>query len=750
MSRVRIDVRGMTCAACATRVQSALEEVEGVDEVRVNIATDVAVVEHQGADLHDLLLAVEDAGYEAAGAKSEDDDGVTKQQVGDDTPRERITDRRREEAMTWLMRVVAGVLLTIPIVALQMGPEWGLMIKNQQTRFTLLVVFTTATYLGIGWPYLTGAWRGLKHGSANMDTLVVLGAGVAWLYSSIVALGEIFMPPTAIISFEDLGRDPMTSTYFDAAAMILTLISVGKFLEAWAKGRAGSEIEALLDLAAKQATVKRDGEWVTIDATEVEVGELILVKPGERFPADGEVWKGSGTVDESMLTGESVPVHREPGDEVTGGTINVDGRLEIEARRVGSETTLAQITRVVEEAQESKAEAQRLADDVSSIFVPLIMVVATITFAFWYFKVGDLSGAIAPAVAVLIVACPCALGLATPTAIMVGTGRAAQRGILIRDAIALERVGELDVIVFDKTGTLTNGVMQVTDVVAEDEDEMLRVAAALESASEHPIARAIVQFVRERDLEVAEPEEFQNEPGSGVRATLGDTPCRIGKPLWIGADGAEDLEAEGKTVIAVECDGEVLGLIALRDELKDDAVEVVAALREREIEVWMITGDNERTATALAKAAGISPEHVRSGVAPTEKAGAIAELRGGVKQEDGTRTDRRVVAMVGDGINDGPALARADLGIALGSGTDVAIQSADITLVGSGLGRVLAALDISHATNRKIQQNLFWAFAYNIALVPVSALGFLQPIYAAGAMALSSVSVVTNSLLLRD
>ena len=737
MNRVRIDVRGMTCAACATRVQSALEKVQGVESVSVNVATDVAVVDFIGDDISPLLEAVDDAGYEAAGTTSDTDEPSDS-----DEPRERITDRRAAEARAWMWRVIAGVALTIPIMLLQMGPDWfGWRFDYQNMRLGVLTALTVAVFLGVGWPYLVGSWRGLKHGTANMDTLVILGSGVAMIYSGVVALAYIFTPPTAMILGEAF-QDPAHGTYFDAAAMILTLISVGKFLEAWAKGRAGAEIEALLDLAAKQATVKRDDDWVTIDAGEVQVGDLMLVRPGEKFPADGEIRSGTASVDESMLTGESVPTSRGPGAEVAGGTINVDGRLEVEATRVGAETTLAQITRVVEQAQESKADAQRLADDISSIFVPIIMLVATVTFAFWYFKVGGLSTAIAPAVAVLVVACPCALGLATPTAIMVGTGRAAQRGILIRNAIALERVGELDVIVFDKTGTLTQGVMEVTDLVADgvDEAELLRVAASLEAGSEHPIGRAIVRRAGQLEIELGEIEDFQNEPGSGIRATLDNVACRVGKPSWIGAGDTEELEAAGKTVIAVARDEKVIGVIALRDELKDDAAKVVAALGKRDIEVWMITGDNERTAQAIGEAAGIPAERIRAGVAPGDKAAAIEELRG---------ADKRVVAMVGDGINDAPALAKADLGIALGTGTDVAIQSADITLVGSGLGRVLAALDVSLATNRKIWQNLFWAFAYNIALVPVSAMGFLQPIYAAGAMALSSVSVVTNSLLLR-
>jgi Cu+-exporting ATPase len=469
----------------------------------------------------------------------------------------------------------------------------------------------------------------------------------------------------------------------------------------------------------------------------------MLVRPGEKIPTDGNVVSGSAAVDESMITGESVPVRREEGDEVVGGTIDTDGRLEVRATKVGKETALAQIAKMVEEAQQSKADAQRLADAVSSVFVPAIIVIAIVTFIAWFASTGTIASAILPAVAVLIVACPCALGLATPTAIMVGTGRSAQHGILIREAQALERVRELDAIVFDKTGTLTHGRMDVTDVLVigdVEESELLRIAASLESASEHPIGAAIVRRAEQAGLDVTEPADFRNEAGHGVIGRIGEADVRVGKPEWFDLDDprVDALEADGKTTVVVQIDGESSGIIAVRDELKEDARTVVEALSQRGIDVWMITGDNQRTARAIAHEVGIAPERVRAGVAPGDKADAIDELRVG----------DRVVAMVGDGVNDAPALARADLGIALGSGTDVAMQTADITLVGEALDRVLAAIDVSNATNRKIKQNLFWAFVYNTALVPVAAFGLLQPAFAAGAMALSSVSVVTNSLLL--
>ena len=727
---IKIDVRGMTCASCSTRVQNALSALPGVEEATVNYATDMAVVRlAAGAttDLAALAGAVESAGYEVADIRDEATEAPP-------TERESISERRAEEAQRWRRRWIAGLILTIPIMLLQMGPHWfdiAMTASLHTVQLVSLILLTGAVVAYVGRPYVTGAWKGLRHFSANMDTLVALGAGVAFVYSTFVAI-------LALAS----GGHP--EVFFDGAAMILTLISVGKHLEAKARGRAGAEIEALLDLAAKHATVRRGDDWVEISATDIVVGDRMLVRPGEKIPTDGVVETGEAAVDEAMLTGESVPAHRTAGDEVVGGTINKDGRLEVRATRIGSDTVLAQIASLVERAQESKADAQRLADRVSAVFVPTIIVIAAITFVVWYLATGAIASAILPAVAVLIVACPCALGLATPTAIMVGTGRAAQRGILIREAQALEQVRKLDVIVFDKTGTLTHGRMEVTDVLPLDDadaESLVRMAASVESASEHPIARAVVEEAKSRNLPLVDPGDFSSTAGHGAAATVEGRAVRVGKPSWldVSAEATQELEAEGKTVIAVEVDGKVSGLLALRDDLKPDAAKTVTALEQRGVEVWMITGDNETTARAIANEAGIAPERIRAGVVPARKAEAVASLQ----------TGGRIVAMVGDGVNDAPALAHADLGIALGSGTDIAMQSAAITLVGGDLSLVSEAIRVSEAIHRKIRQNLFWAFAYNTVLVPVAAFGLLIPALAAGAMALSSVSVVTNSLLLR-
>jgi Cu+-exporting ATPase len=527
--------------------------------------------------------------------------------------------------------------------------------------------------------------------------------------------------------------------------MIVTLIAVGKWLEARAKGQAGAELEGLLDLAPRDAQVRRGDQWVEVPVRDLEQGDVVRVRPGEKIPADGEVVDGVSAVDTSMVTGESVPVTKRAGDEVIGGTINKDGSLQVRVARTGAESTLQQIIRQVEEAQASKADIQRLADKVSSIFVPVIIVVAIATFVVWWVSTGSLGTAILPAVAVLIVACPCALGLATPTAMMVGSAWAAKHGVLIREAQALERAKSLDAIIFDKTGTLTTGSMSVTEVVAyADEHDVLVGAATLEEASEHPLAAAIVGELKSRGAQLAQLEDFENVAGNGVTGTIGGASWRVGKPGWIElsnqpADDATRLMNTGATCVAIERNGEVVGLIALRDEPKEAAERVVGKLAKRGVEVWMITGDNEATAKVVAERLHIAAEHLRAGVLPGDKAQVVNDLK----------AQGKVVAMVGDGVNDAPALAAADLGIALGSGTDVAMQTADITLVSDELEAVLRAINISQATFRKIRQNLFWAFVYNTALVPVAALGLLQPAFAAGAMALSSVSVVTNSLLLR-
>lgn len=732
----RFTIEGMTCASCVSSVQKSIAKLDGVKSVSVNFATEVASVElEDGADTasveEGVVDAVDRAGY-TAHPKSKKNTEETSS--FDDT--DRVSDRRAKEADEWKRRWIWGLVLTAPIVLIQMGPMWvGLELARagQLVRMTALTYLTGVVFFYVGKPYLEGAWKSLKRFSANMDTLVALGSTVAFVFSTIQAVRF-----AANLSAE-------VEVYFDGAAMILTLISIGKWLEARAKGEAGKALESLLDLGAKKATVKRGDGWAEVDVSELEVGDIVRVRAGEKIPTDGAVVDGSAHVDESMITGESVPVARKEGDEVIGATVNTDGRIDVKVTEVGSDTALAQIARQVEKAQESKGEMQRIADKVSSVFVPAVIVIAAVTFGVWWFTTGDIGAAILPAVAVLIVACPCALGLATPTAIMVGTSMAAKSGILIREAQSLEQARSIDALIFDKTGTLTTGKMQVREVVEADE-ALLKLTASLESSSTHPIARAIVKYVEDKfDFEAREVADFSDEAGNGVTGIIDGESIRVGKISWLEDElgeklvsRADELMADGHTVIGIHT-GAGKGLIALRDDPKEDAKEVVKSLEDRGIEIWMITGDNEVTAKAIAREVGIDPERVRAGVMPGDKADAVRAI-----QDEG-----RQVAMVGDGINDAPALTQADLGIALGSGTDLAMQAADVTLVSDNLNAVNRAIDASRATYNKIRQNLFWAFFYNTALIPVAAFGLLQPAFAAGAMALSSVSVVSNSLLLR-
>lgn len=749
-AEVRLNVGGMTCASCVASVEKALSGVEGVSDVRVNFATERASVRLRGdhtdqQEVDRLRQAVEDIGYEVRdvetpGAQHAPAGAATAQPSNAEPTR--MSERRAEEARAWMRRWVFGLVLTLPILLLQMGPMWfdlSLGAGANTWRLSLTAYLATVVYAYVGRPYLDGAWKNLKHFRANMDTLIAMGASVAWGFSMVVTIGAL--AGTSIADGE---------VYFDGAAMILTLISVGKWLESRAKGRAGKAIEALLDLAASTARVRRAGDWTEVPVDQLQHDDEMLVKPGEKIPTDGVVVEGRADIDESMITGESVPVTRGEGDEVIGSTINTDGRLVVRATRVGGETALAQIIELVERAQESKADIQRLADKVSAVFVPTIIAIAVVTFVAWLLTGASLATAVLPAVAVLIVACPCALGLATPTAMMVGTGKGAQLGILIRDAQALEQARAVDAIVFDKTGTLTTGKMAVTDVRARImEEEFLRLGVSLEASSEHPIAAAIVRHAEEAGVEPVAVDDFQSVAGEGVTGVIDGRSLRIGKPSWILGEEADNhaeeirgLQSAGKTVVALAEDDQLLGLFAVRDQIKDESPRTVGWLAEHGVEVWMITGDNEATAAAVAEEIGILPEHVKAGVRPEDKAGAIAEL-----QRSGD--DRRIVGMVGDGINDAPALAQADLGIAIGTGTDVAIESSDITLVSGDIKGVRRAIELSRETYAKIKQNLFWAFAYNTVLVPVAALGFLIPAMAAGAMAMSSVSVVSNSLLLK-
>lgn len=735
--RFELDVRGMTCASCVARVERALDDVDGVLAVQVNYATEVAAVWTEDQQVGARLTeAVESAGYEVAAVHGPGAKVAPQPNVIED----RVSTRRAQEATVWRRRWVEGVKLTLPIMLIQMGPMWWSMTldtKVQTARMVLLSYLTAMVMWSTGRGFFEGAWRGLKHRSVNMDTLVALGSGVAFGFSLLVAVGVVWGNPI-------FG----THVYFDGAAMILTLIAVGKWLEARAKGKASEAIEALLDMGAKRATVKRGTQWVEVPVAEVIVGDKLLVRAGEKIPVDGVVEEGQASVDTSMMTGESVPVVCSSGDEVFGASINVDGRLVIGATRVGEQTALANIIKRVEAAQGSKANVQALADKIATVFVPVVLVIAALTFVGWGVTTGQWTQAVLPAIAVLVVACPCALGLAVPTALMVGSGLAARNGIIVRDAQTLEQAQSVDVILFDKTGTLTTGEMSVTEVVVASiaREEALRLASILEQSSVHPIGKAIVASAG--DLGPFELSSFESHAGDGISANIDGEPLWLGKMSWvskgrqISASLREEMrrgQQDAQTVVGLADETHVLALFFLRDAPKPSSKQVVEAFEKRGVEVWMITGDTLETAQAIAAEVGISPERIRAQVRPEDKAQHVADL-----QAQGKR-----VAMVGDGINDAPALASADLGVALGSGADVAMEAAGLTIVGDELEQVLHAIDIAQATYRKIKQNLFWAFVYNVILIPIAALGGLIPALAAGAMAFSSVSVVSNSLLLQ-
>jgi copper-transporting P-type ATPase V len=712
-SQLDFEVEGMTCGSCAVRIQRVLGRQPGVASAEVNFATGKARVAPDGAvDVEDLQTAVERIGYriQPVGTGEQPDAEV------------------RAEAM-WRRRLFVGVPLAVALVALAMAP--GGVMETSWGRLAVAVLATPVQFW-VGWPILREGARRARWRSANMATLVAIGTLAAYGFSVAQLLTG--------------GMD----LYFEAAAVIITFVVLGRYFEARAKGRAGQAIRALLELGAKEARVLRGDQEVMVPVEQVEVGDLLRVRPGEKVPTDGEVVAGASAVDESMLTGESVPVEKAPGDPVTGATVNTSGVLTVRATRVGAETALAQIVRLVEDAQASKGNIQRLADRVAGVFVPVVVAVALATFAGWTLLAGDPQAGLVAAVAVLIIACPCALGLATPMAIMVGTGRGAELGVLIKSVEVLERTRHITTVVFDKTGTLTRGAMTLTDTVAavgQDEGDLVARAGAVEANSEHPIGRAIATAARQRVGTLPEVTGFQILAGRGARADLD------GSTVWVGRrklmadaglltpaaleDAAERLEAEGKTTVLAGWDGEVRGVLAVADTLKDGAAELVARLHAMGLEVAMLTGDNARTAQAIADRVRI--DRILADVLPDDKVGEVARL-----QHEG-----RVVAMVGDGVNDAPALVQADLGIAIGTGTDVAIEASDLTLLRGDLAGVATAIQLSRRTYRTIVQNLGWAFGYNVAAIPLAAFGLLSPIVAGAAMALSSVSVVGNSLRLR-
>ncbi|MCL4440511.1 heavy metal translocating P-type ATPase [Desulforamulus aeronauticus] len=728
-SHVDLKLSGMSCAACAQRIEKVLNKLDGILKATVNFATETASVEFNSSDItvSEIKRAVIDAGYKA-------------EELGDRSPTELEQAEREREIKRQKGLVIFSSILSLPLLVYMFVMLFNAhavvppIIMNPYFQFAL----ATPIQFIAGANFYKEAYVALKGRSANMSVLVALGTTAAYLYSVVTT----FFPQW--VTHQEV--------YYETSAIIITLILLGKTLETIAKGRTSEAIKKLLDLQAKTATVLRGGKEVQIPVEDVQVEDLVLVKPGEKIPVDGVIKEGYSTVDESMLTGESVPVDKKIGDEVIGATINKHGTFTFQATKVGRDTALAQIVKIVEQAQGSKAPIQRMADIISGYFVPVVVVLAIITMAAWYYGAdpGNFTRALTNFTAVLVIACPCALGLATPTSIMVGTGKGAENGILIKSGEYLEKAHQLNAIVLDKTGTITKGEPTLTDTVILDksynEETLLKQAAAVEKLSEHPLAQAIVKAAEAKGLTLDKPNHFEAIPGHGVKGTLGGEQILLGTRKLMQENQiemqehikqVERLEEQGKTVMLMALAGKPAALIAVADTVKEHSQEAIAELQKMGIEVWMITGDNTRTARAIAQQVGI--DHVLAEVLPEDKAREVERLR----------NQGKTVGMVGDGINDAPALVTADVGFAIGTGTDVAIEAADITLMRGDLRGLVASIKLSRATIKNIKQNLFWALFYNTVGIPVAALGLLNPVIAGAAMALSSVSVVSNALRLR-
>jgi Cu+-exporting ATPase len=755
VAHIELPLLGMTCANCANTIERTLKKMPGMSNVAVNYASERASIDYvPGATgIADMVAAVRKAGYDVPtqGKAVTEASSLDAEQAARDAD---IQDRKR--------RMLFGLAFAIPAFIISMSRDFGILAQLFGPAFAPMSTMTgmggmmhsePAGYSAINWllfalalpvqlytgkPYYVHGYKSLRNGAANMDVLVALGSSVAFIYSIIITLGLA-----------------SGHVYFETAAVILALISVGKYIEAKAKGRTSEAIKRLINLRPKTARVIREGSEIDLPVEQINVGEVILARPGENIATDGIVIQGASAVDESMITGESVPRDKKPGDAVIGGTVNKEGVLRFEASKVGKDTALAQIIRLVEQAQGSKAPIQALADKVSSVFVPAVLLIAALTFVAWMIFTGDFERAMISAVSVLVIACPCALGLATPTAIMVGMGKGAENGILFRNSTALEQAAKINAVVLDKTGTITQGKPQVTDVIEAPNAllhgaSLLKWAASAEKGSEHPLAQAVVQAAEAKGEKLFALQKFAAVPGKGITAHIENHQVSAGSPrhaqmLGLSLDGKmqqhiDALQAQGKTVIVIAIDNAMAGLIALADTIRDSSHEAIAAMKAQGATVAMLTGDNARAAQAIAQQAGV--DAVFADVLPADKSANVEQL-----QKQG-----KVVAMVGDGINDAPALAQADIGMAIGTGTDVAIEAADVTLMSGDLRNVSKAITLSRQTVKGIRQNLFWAFFYNVLLIPVAAIGlFAQygPIFAAGAMAFSSLFVVGNSLRLR-